>query len=82
MCASGQITEEACKGVECIRADPEGDCRCPENVDVEKITCRNKEIRKEERVGVFDCGKIGHTLACPDGYSLDNTTKLCMLLVN
>ncbi len=80
ICGSDQITEESCKGgVECVRENEQTNCRCPEDADVVKVTCRKKEIRTEERVGVFDCGKIGHTLACPEGYRLDNATKLCML---
>lgn len=80
LCGSNQITEESCNGgVQCIREKEKTNCLCPEDVDVVKITCRKKEMRTEERVGAFDCGKIGHTLACPEGYRLDNTTKLCML---
>ena len=75
-CSADQIIEEVCKNnIQCVT---NGDnCLCPNESDIASRTCRNKIIKKEEKTGVFDCGE--YTLACPDGYTLDNSSKLCIL---
>ena len=75
-CKAGQIIEEICKNnIQCVQ---NGDnCICPNENDIKSRTCRTKIVQKEEKSGIFDCGQ--YTLACPDGYTLDNSTKMCIL---
>ena len=75
-CGVDQIIEEVCKNnISCVQS---GDnCICPNENDIQTRTCRTKIVETEEKTGVFDCGQ--YTLACPDGYTLDNSSKLCIL---
>lgn len=79
LCNDGQITEEECKdGINC-NTDEKKNCTCPDDVDVTKVTCRDIQIKTEERTGDINCGSFGGTLACPDGYQLNSETKMCIL---
>jgi hypothetical protein len=75
-CAPGQIIEELCKNnTQCVQNGD--DCICSNENDIQSRTCRTKIVEKEEKSGVFDCGQ--YTLACPGGYTLDNSSKMCIL---
>ena len=79
-CLPNEVTEHTCATGTCVQqAGTHGDCTCAQGVEITEISCRAFEEVTEEEVGLMTCGEYGtgYQLACPDGYTLNETTQMC-----